>query len=126
MQSRIWSGWWEKKTNKIDSSFIGRERMTEIYTTELFRQEGDPFHSVCLTVNADGSIKLDAQDMGKGVEKIWGDDDYEFWVDVPATACHKLVFALLREKYSGRSEAVEEFRAFCKKEEIENKWGSWA
>jgi hypothetical protein len=100
--------------------------MTEIYSAELYRQEGAAFRSIRLNVNADGSVKLDAQDMGKGVEEIWGDDDYEFWVDVPAKALHKLVFALIREKYSGRSGAVDEFRAFCEKEGIENKWGSWA
>jgi hypothetical protein len=99
--------------------------MIEAYTLELFRQEGDPFRSVRLAVNADGSVKLDAQDMGTTVEKVWGDDDYEFWVDVPAAACHKLLFALLREKYSGRSDAVDEFQAFCKKEEIEHNWDSW-
>jgi len=38
--------------------------------------------------------------MGKVVEETWGDDDYGFWVDVPATELHKLVFFLLREKYS--------------------------
>jgi hypothetical protein len=99
--------------------------MIEPYTTELFRQEGDPFRSVRLTVNADGSVKLDAQDMGTTVEEVWGDDDYEFWVDVPAAALHKLLFTLLREKYSGRSDAVDGFHAFCKKEGIEHRWSSW-
>ena len=60
--------------------------------------------------------------MGKVVEEIWGDDDYEFWVQIPATALHKPVFALLREKYSGRDGSVDEFRTFCTKEEIEHRW----
>jgi hypothetical protein len=99
--------------------------MVEPYEAELFRQEGDSFRAVHLTLNKDGSVKFYAQDMGTAVEEIWGDDDYEFWVDVPAAALHKLLFILLREKYSGRSGAVDEFRAFCKKEEIEHKWGNW-
>jgi hypothetical protein len=99
--------------------------MTETYSTELYRQKGDNFRSVRLSVNADGSIKLDTQDMGTIVKEIWGDSDYEFWVDVPASALHKLVFALLREKYTGRDKAVDEFRAFCKQEEIEHEWDSW-
>lgn len=99
--------------------------MIEPYMAELFRQEGDLFRSVRLTINTDGSVKLDTQDMGKTVKEIWGDDDYEFWVDVPAAALYKLLFTLLREKYSGRSDAVDEFRAFCKKEEIEHSWDSW-
>jgi hypothetical protein len=100
--------------------------MTEKYYTEIFRQEGDSFRSVRVTVEADGSVRLDAQDMGKQVEAVWGDSDYEFWVDVPATALRKLAFALLREKYAGRSKAVDEFRAFCKREDIEHEWGSYA
>jgi len=99
--------------------------MTEIYSTELYRQEGDAFRSVRLSVNADGSVRLDAQDMGNAVQEVWGDGDYEFWVDVPATALRKLVFALLSEKYLGRIRAVDEFRAFCKKAEIEHEWDSW-
>ena len=99
--------------------------MSETYTTELFRQEGDQFRAVDLTVNAGGSVKLYAQDMGVDVKEIWGDDEYEFWVDVPARELHKLVFALLREKYSGRSQAVTEFKEFCGKEEIKHEFQSW-
>ena len=33
---------------------------------------------------------------------------------------------MIKEGYSGRSGAVDEFRAFCDKEGIENKWGCWA
>jgi hypothetical protein len=42
-----------------------------------------------------------------------------------ATALRKLVFALIREKYLGRSGSVDEFRAFCIENEIEHKWDSW-
>ena len=100
--------------------------MAEPCSAELYRQEGDPFRSVRLSVNADGSVRVDAQDMGTVVENVWGESDYEFWVDVPATALPKLVFALLREKYAGRSGAVDELRAFCKREGIEHEWQSWA
>jgi hypothetical protein len=99
--------------------------MTEAYSAEIYRQEGDAFRSVRLSVSADGSVRLDAQDMGAKVKELWGDDDYEFWVDVPATALHKLVFALVREKYTGRDASVDEFRMFCEKEAIEHKWESW-
>ncbi len=99
--------------------------MTETHSTELYRREGDNFRSVRLSVGADGAVKLDTQDMGKIVEEIWGDSDYEFWIDVPASALPKLAFALLREKYAGRDKAVDEFRAFCKQEEIEHEWDSW-
>jgi hypothetical protein len=100
--------------------------MSETYSTEIYRQEGASFRSVRVYVNADGSVHLETQDMGAQVEAVWGDSDYEFWVDVPATALRKLAFALLREKYAGRSKAVDEFRAFCQQEDIEHKWDSYA
>ena len=99
--------------------------MTGTYSTELYRQEGDNFRSVRLSVAADGSVRLDAQDMGKFVEEVWGESDYEFGVDVPAIALRKLAFALLREKYAGRSGAVDEFRAFCEREDVEHEWDSY-
>src|SRR5271167_2902752 len=89
--------------------------MDETYSVELYRQEGVEFRSVRLKVKLDGSVLLDAQDMGKTVKEIWGDDDYEFWVDVPATALRKLVFALLRDRYADRPGAVDEFNSSVKK-----------
>ncbi len=70
-------------------------------------------------------MRIDAQDMGKRVEEWWSDDDYEFWVDVPAKALRKLVFALMREKYTNQSDAVDQFDEFCKHEDIEHEWQSW-
>ena len=63
--------------------------------------------------------------MGGITEEVWGDDDCEFWVTAPAPALRKLAFALLREKYAGRSGAVDEFHAFCEKEMIEHAWDNW-
>jgi hypothetical protein len=113
------------QSRSAEAIIYWRFAMTEDCSAELFREEGDPFRSIRLCVHPDGSVKLDAQDMGKAVKEIWGDSDYEFWVDVPATAIHKLVFSLLREKYSGRSGAVDEFCAFCKSEGVEHQWQSW-
>ena len=102
------------------------ESEQKAYSTELYRQEGAQFRPVRVSVKVDGSLRLDAQDMGKFVEQVWRDDDYEFWVDVPATAMRKLVFALLRDRYAGRADAVDEFRAFCETEGIEHQWMSWS
>jgi hypothetical protein len=99
--------------------------MSEKYAAELYRQEGANSRFVTLTVKPDSSVLMETQDLGENVERIWGDSDYEFWIDVPATALPKLVFALLRERYAGQPRAVDEFRDFCKKEAIDHKWDSW-
>jgi len=100
--------------------------MADAYETELYRQEGSEFRSVRLEIREDGALRLDCQDMGANVKRMWGDEDYEFWVDVPAGELRKLAFALLREKYANRAGAVDEFRDFCKEAGIEHKWDSWA
>jgi hypothetical protein len=68
---------------------------------EIARQEGIEFRSVRLTLEDDGAIKMDAQDMGPTVTKIWGDSDYEFWVHIapaalpPSASCCDRVVAKL-------------------------------
>jgi len=53
------------------------------HAIEIARREGIEFRSVRITLADDGAITMDAQDIGPTVTRIWGDDDYEFWVRVP-------------------------------------------
>lgn len=74
----------------------------------------------------DGSVGLAAQDIGKTVEQAFGDSDYEFWFGVKAEAKDALLIALLKDKFAGRMQAVDEFRAFCAANAITGEGGSWA
>jgi hypothetical protein len=100
--------------------------MSEKLDVELFRGESQDFRSIRLEVKEDGSVKIDAQDMGEFVEQVWGDSDYEFWVEVGGAEVAKLVFALLKDKYQNVSSAVGDFREFCKANNIKYTWESWA
>jgi hypothetical protein len=100
--------------------------MSDEFHQEIFREELPMFRSIHLRVAPTGAVRIDAQDMGKNVEEIWGDSDYEFWVDVPEAELQKLLFALLKEKYLGRVGAVDEFQKFCQENSIGSEWGSWA
>ena len=95
-------------------------------TIELARQEGTEFRSVRLTLEEDGAILMDAQDMGPTVEQIWGDSDYEFCARVKLAAVPQLAFELLREKFAGRLDAVDAFREWCKAHGVEHAFDSWA
>ncbi len=95
------------------------------HVTEIARQDGTEFRSVRLTLEDDGAIKMDAQDMGPKVIQVWGDSEYEFWVHVPLTSVSKLAFELLREKFAGQLGAVDAFRNWCKAHAIEHEFGSW-
>jgi hypothetical protein len=101
-------------------------KMTPTYLTEIYRGENTACrrlaHVVCLSVDAIGSIHLFATDASTNGGDLWGDDNEEFCIDVPVTELRKLAFALIREKYSGRADAVDEFSGFCAREKIEYKF----
>jgi hypothetical protein len=93
---------------------------------ELARQQGTEFRSVRLAIEDEGGIRLEAQDMGPSVEKIWDDSDYEFGVRVAQASLPKLAYELLREKFEGQPGAVGTFRDWCKSHGIEHEFYSWA
>ena len=39
--------------------------------------------------------------MGDAPKRVWGRDEYEYWVDVPKAAAGRLLLLLLKEKYDG-------------------------
>lgn len=93
---------------------------------EIYRQPMPNFRSIAVTLYRNGSLKVDAQDMGKVTEEFWGDSDYEFWIDIPPEAAAKLAYALLRKHYAGREHAVDEIRALCAEAGVPHENGSWA
>jgi hypothetical protein len=100
--------------------------VSESVSEEIFRKEGENFRSIIATLEADGTLKLGAQDMGPLVKEVWGDSDYEFWCRIPAEAAGRLAYALLRKLYANREQAVDELRALCAAENIPHENGSYA
>jgi hypothetical protein len=98
----------------------------EKLSEEIYRQEGDNFRSVMITLEADGTLQIDAQDMGPLVKEVWGDSDYEFWCRIPPEAASKLAYALLRKHYTGREQAVDEVRTLCAEAGVPCENGSYA
>jgi hypothetical protein len=87
---------------------------------QLARAEGPESRTVRLQLQADGALRLHAYDHGATAKLTLSSEDYEFWVTVPPEAVGQLAFALIREKFAGRLQAVTEFRDFCKSNEIVN------
>ncbi len=92
---------------------------------EIARQEGAEFRSIQLQLQADGAIRMHAYDRGPTAALTFGRDEYEFWVTIPPAEVAKLAFVLLKEKFSGRLQAVTELRDFCKTHEIVNAFDTW-
>jgi hypothetical protein len=93
---------------------------------ELATIDGPESRTVQLQLQADGGVRLHAYDRGATARPTFGRDEYEFWVTVPAEAVARLAFELLRDKFTGRLQAVTEFRDFCKSREIVNKFDTWS
>ena len=94
-------------------------------SVELYRQEGENFRSVRATLE-DDKFTIDTQDMGKAVEEIWGDSDYEFWTIVPKEAWGQLLMALSIEFFGNDPRATDRLRDICAIHGVPYEWGSWA
>lgn len=100
--------------------------MADIKTAEIYSQkEGSEKRSVSLALRDDGSIQMHTYDDSQAALKIWGKEDYEFWVTVPPDAVPKLAFELLQAHFAGRVGATDELKTFCKTNDIECKWDCW-
>lgn len=53
------------------------------------------------SVDDDGSLNLEGQDIGDSVEKYWGDSDYEYFLYVQKENKEKILPPLLRERFGG-------------------------
>ena len=100
--------------------------MADPLSEEIFRKEGENFRSIMINLEPDGTLMLDAQDMGPLVQQVWGDSDYEFWRRVPPEAMGKLALVLMKKLYAGREQVVDEFRGLCAAEGIPHQSGSYA
>ena len=87
------------------------ENSIEIARGELPSSTSVSIHAY---INPDGSLRFFGNDYGNLVEKVWGDDDYEYWVDVPASEIGRLLLLLLKEKFGGNLQAVDQSRTFAR------------
>lgn len=100
--------------------------MSEPISEEIYRQEGANFRSIRVALEPDGTLMVDAQDMGPLVQEMWGDSDYEFWCRIPPEGAAKLAYILLRKLYANREQAVDELRKLCAAENVPHENGSYA
>lgn len=90
---------------------------------ELAVTKNEDYSSVNLYLDNEGAIQLVGYDSGPGIQTFFGKDDYECWAIVPPAAVGRLAFALLKEKFTGKINAVHELHDFCHKHRI--KIDSW-
>lgn len=99
--------------------------MSEEKSVELYRKDGEAFRSVRASVKGDAFV-IETQDMGRLVEEVWGDSDYEFWTSVPREAWGQLLRALAIEFFANDPKATDRLRDICMTHGVPHKWDNWA
>ncbi|HBK70146.1 MAG TPA: hypothetical protein DDZ39_00560 [Flavobacteriaceae bacterium] len=92
-------------------------------------------------INKDGGLQIEGIDTGENVEKIWGDWDYEYYINTDKENKNKLIkqlknkgfkvsndMELLRylKQHYAVNEAYTEIKSLLTKENIEFKIFTWA
>jgi hypothetical protein len=105
------------------TSFGGRQLMGKpIKEITMLKYKSDEI-SVNLVAKIDdkGDLVLDGYDIGKRVEKHWGDSDYEYTLVVKADYKDTVLLWLIKERFANDSE----FRAWLREKDIPNDFSSW-
>jgi hypothetical protein len=77
------------------------------------RSDGARYRSVTLSLERDGGLLLTSQERGGSELAVWGFDDEEVTVQVPADHAARLVLALLAERLPRDRSAVEALASLC-------------
>jgi len=87
-----------------------REHRVTIYDRT---SEGDR-NILRAVVTVAGDLELEGQDIGPGVEKIFGDSDYEYWHTVNAEYVPLVLLQLIKDRFQTRAE----FAAWLEQKDI--------
>ena len=90
--------------------------MTDI--VELFNKRGTTSIYIDARIEDSGDLRFSGQDIGEAPEQIFGKDDYEYWLTVPAAEKDRLLLALIEKIYRGKASVVSEMREFLDERNI--------
>ncbi len=72
-------------------------------TMQQYKTESVSVH-LDASIDDDGSLNLEGQDIGDSVEKYWGDSDYEYFLYVKKDDKEKIPLLLLKERFGNMSD----------------------
>jgi hypothetical protein len=96
------------------------ERLTTIRLRE--RHDEEVWSTDDARIEENGDLRLDAYDVGELPKRMMGDDDYEYWVVVPAEWKDTILLKLIKERFKD----VYAFHKWARENAIAHSSGSWA
>jgi hypothetical protein len=91
----------------------------------LFQQSGSTKTVVEAFVRGDGCLVVEGQDIGEGPRQFFDDDDYEYWVIVPAAEKDGLLLELMKAVFRGNGTVTSSFMAWMKERGIGYEFETW-
>jgi hypothetical protein len=87
-------------------------------TVELVKLGGETSIHIDARIEEAGDLLFSGQDIGEAPQQIFGKDDYEYWLRVPAAAKDRMLLALIEKIYRGNASVISELREFLESKEI--------
>ena len=85
---------------------------------ELVNQSGSTSIHIDARIQESGDLLLSGQDIGEAPEQIFGKDDYEYWLTVPAAEKARVLLALIEKIYRGNPSVISELKEFLESRKI--------
>ncbi len=94
--------------------------------TVVLCARGEPMRStVEASIDSAGNLTIAGCDAGDLVREMWGHDDYEYTLTVPAADKDRLLLALLAQHYGDNSEAFAAIRRLLEQHSVPHRFDSW-
>lgn len=98
----------------------------EIYREEREGAQGREVSSIACKFLDNGALRLEGYDLGPSVERLLGDSDYEYWIEIAADDLTRFTQILLREVFNKSEKlTLERLRDLCHAHGIDPHFGTW-
>jgi hypothetical protein len=89
------------------------------------RSDGARYRRLTLSLERDGVLALASHEMGAHPDDVWGLDDAEVTLTIPADQLGRLAMALAAELLEGQTDALARLREVCDDHGIEARLANW-
>jgi hypothetical protein len=98
----------------------------EIFRKEWETSKGEEVRTTQAEFLKDGTLRVSGADFGPLVETWWGDDDYEYWMEIAPEDSKELLLLILREAFNaGLKLTFTSLKELCEANGINPKFDSW-
>ena len=77
----------------------------------LVNEKGDISVYIDASITDTGDLRLSGQDLGKELEGIFGDSEYEYFLTIPSAFKDKVLLALIEKIYKGNARVISDVRS---------------